>query len=54
MTRFFGARPIKRYIVKNLESDLARKIISNEIKEQTQYVVKTLNSEFVFDEKRLN
>ncbi|WP_127942681.1 AAA family ATPase [Mycoplasma sp. ATU-Cv-703] len=50
----FGARPIKRYIVKNLESDLARKIISNEIKEQTQYVVKTLNSEFVFDEKRLN
>ncbi len=50
----FGARPIKRYITKNLESQLAKKIISNEIEEDLNYVATVKNNQFVFETKDMN
>lgn len=50
----FGARPIKRYITKNLESQLAKKIISNELEEDTNYVAKVQSNHFAFHAKEWN
>ncbi|MBY7705693.1 hypothetical protein JIY74_37215, partial [Vibrio harveyi] len=35
----FGARPIKRYIKKEIETFVAKKIIAKEIIEKEQYVI---------------
>lgn len=37
--RQFGARPIKRYIEKNVETLLAKEIVSGNLKEETKYIV---------------
>lgn len=50
----FGARPIKRYITKNLESQLAKKIIGGEIKEDLNYLTTIKNNQFIFETKELN
>ena len=43
----FGARPIKRFISKNIETLLASKIISEEIKPLNNYVVDYENSNVI-------
>ncbi|AAT75777.1 ATPase subunit of ATP-dependant protease [Mesoplasma florum L1] len=42
----FGARPIKRYIEKNIETLLAQKIISGEIEENIRYTITVENDDF--------
>ncbi|ATI74059.1 ATP-dependent Clp protease ATP-binding subunit [Mesoplasma florum] len=42
----FGARPIKRYIEKNIETLLAQKIISGEIEENIRYTITVENDNF--------
>ncbi|KAJ3616082.1 hypothetical protein Zmor_012071 [Zophobas morio] len=44
----FGARPIKRYIEKNIETMIARAIIKNEMDKNRTYVLDVANDEFVF------
>jgi ATP-dependent Clp protease ATP-binding subunit ClpB len=44
----FGARPIKRYIEKNIETMIARAIIKNEMDKNRTYVLDVQNDEFVF------
>jgi ATP-dependent Clp protease ATP-binding subunit ClpB len=45
----YGARPLKRYIEKNLENKLARLIIGNEIKAESTVKIKAENDEIVFE-----
>ena len=45
--REFGARPIRRYITKNIETLLAKELIKNEIKPKSNLIIDTLNDEFV-------
>ena len=35
----YGARPIKRFIQKNIETEIAKKIISSEIEPQASYLI---------------
>jgi ATP-dependent Clp protease ATP-binding subunit ClpB len=44
----FGARPIKRYIEKNIETMIAMAIIKNELEKNKTYVIDVKNDEFVF------
>ncbi|QBQ07550.1 ATP-dependent Clp protease, ATPase subunit ClpB [Spiroplasma gladiatoris] len=44
--REFGARPIKRYIEKNLETLIAKAIVSSEIEPKRNYVVDVKNDHF--------
>ena len=41
----YGARPVKRYIQKYIETFIARKIISGEIIPNTPYVLDSINDE---------
>ena len=41
----FGARPVKRYIQRHIETFIATKIISGEIKPSLQYVLDAVNNE---------
>ena len=50
----YGARPIKRYIQKNIETTLAQKIISNQIKPEKQYQSIVQEDKIVFIEKMMN
>lgn len=51
----FGARPIKRYIEKNIETLIARAIVSNEIEEKRNYVIDVQKDHFVIStSKKLN
>lgn len=43
----YGARPIKRYITKYIETFIATKIIKNEIKPNTPYVLDVIRNEIV-------
>ncbi|MBQ9834339.1 MAG: AAA family ATPase [Bacilli bacterium] len=43
----FGARPIKRYVAKNIETLLANAIIRNEIKANTTINIDVINDKFV-------
>ncbi|ASP28507.1 ATP-dependent Clp protease, ATPase subunit ClpB [Spiroplasma corruscae] len=43
----YGARPIKRYIEKNLETLIARAIVSEEIEPKRNYVVDVQNGKFI-------
>lgn len=45
--REFGARPIKRYIQRNLESLIAHAIIFEEIQEGKSYTIDVANNEMV-------
>ena len=45
----YGARPLKRYIQKEIETELAKKILSNEIKEKDEVLVELSdNNEIAF------
>ncbi|ATZ21668.1 ATP-dependent Clp protease ATP-binding subunit [Mesoplasma tabanidae] len=48
----FGARPIKRYIEKNIETLLAQKIISDEVEENIRYTITVENDDFVLSKVR--
>ena len=50
----FGARPIKRYIKRFIEIELARQIIENKIKEDNSYVASTINNVLIFKDKKMN
>ncbi|WP_339022415.1 ATP-dependent Clp protease ATP-binding subunit [Spiroplasma endosymbiont of Crioceris asparagi] len=51
----FGARPIKRYIEKNIETVLAHAIVSNEIEESRTYLIDVNEEKFVIGKaKSLN
>jgi ATP-dependent Clp protease ATP-binding subunit ClpB len=41
----FGARPLKRYIQRNIETKLAREIISGRVQDQSKVVVTIENDE---------
>lgn len=43
----FGARPIRRYIEKHIETIIARAIVSNELEEKRNYVIDVENEHFV-------
>ena len=46
--RIYGARPLKRYIQKEIETPLARKIIETKIHEKSHVIVDFENGSFVF------
>ncbi|AJK51414.1 AAA family ATPase [Mycoplasma capricolum subsp. capripneumoniae] len=48
--RLFGARPIKRYIEKNIETLIAHYIISGLISESTRYLIDVKNNQFILEE----
>nr|VZR99978.1 Chaperone protein ClpB [Mycoplasma feriruminatoris] len=48
--RLFGARPIKRYIEKNIETLIAHHIISGFLIENTRYIIDVKNNQFVLEE----
>lgn len=50
----YGARPIKRYLKRFIEIELAKKIINNDIKEGNFYTVSTINNVLIFKEKKMN
>ena len=45
----FGARPIKRYVVRNIESLIAREIVKDNIKYNSKIVIDIENNEFVIN-----
>ncbi len=45
--REFGARPIKRYIQRNLESLIAHAILSEEVQEGKSYTIDAVNNEII-------
>ncbi|AQU77481.1 ATP-dependent Clp protease ATP-binding subunit [Mycoplasma capricolum] len=47
--RLFGARPIKRYIEKNIETLIAHYIISGLISESTRYLIDVKNNQFILE-----
>ena len=47
----FGARPIKRYISKNIETLIANAIIKEEIKINNKVTLDFKDNQFVFDVK---
>ena len=46
--KIYGARPLKRFIQKNIETPLAREIIKGTVKEKTVVKVDFINGEFKF------
>ncbi|ASZ09189.1 ATP-dependent chaperone ClpB [Mesoplasma chauliocola] len=48
----FGARPIKRYIEKNIETLLAQNIISGDMQEGTRYTITVENNQFALSKIR--
>ena len=44
----YGARPLKRFIQKEVETELAKKILSNEVKEKSDVLVDIENDNIVF------
>lgn len=47
----FGARPLKRFISQNIETNIARELISGKIRPNSTIVVDTQNDEFIFNNK---
>lgn len=45
----YGARPIKRYIEKNIETIVAQKIIRDEIKLNVKYTINVKDDQFILD-----
>jgi ATP-dependent Clp protease ATP-binding subunit ClpB len=50
----FGARPIKRFIKKTIESQLAEDIISGDINEDNSYDTKIIGQKILFQRNKLN
>ncbi len=48
----FGARPVKRYITKYIETLIASKILRNEIKPNIEYIMDAVNGEIRIFEKK--
>lgn len=48
----YGARPIKRYIEKNIETLIAKAIVSEEIEKKRNYVLDVANDQFVISSAR--
>ena len=46
--KIYGARPLKRFIQKEIETPLAREIIKGTVKEKTVVKVDFINGEFKF------
>lgn len=44
----YGARPLRRYIVKNVETPLAKEIISGRVKPKSAVMIDVLNDQLVF------
>ena len=44
----YGARPLKRFIQKEIETELAKKVLSNEIKEKDDIIAELINGEIKF------
>ncbi|MCX7723119.1 MAG: ATPase, partial [Verrucomicrobiae bacterium] len=44
----YGARPLKRYIQRHIETPLARKLVAGEVADNTRVRVDFKNSELVF------
>ncbi len=47
----FGARPLKRFISQTIETNIAKEIISGNIKPNSEICVDAKNDEFIFSEK---
>jgi len=47
----YGARPLRRYIQKEIETSLAKKILANEIHEKSNVLIDLDNNHIVFKEK---
>ncbi len=47
--KIYGARPLKRYIQKYIETPLAKAIIEGKVKEKTNISVDYKDNEFVFN-----
>ena len=47
----YGARPLKRFIQKEVETELAKKILSNEIKDKSEVLVDIENNDIIFKVK---
>ena len=45
----YGARPLKRFVQKKLETLIARKILAGEIKHDTDIIIDYINSELVIE-----
>ena len=45
----FGARPIKRYVVRNIESLIAREIVKDNIKYDSKVIIDIKNNEFIIN-----
>ncbi|MBS9775618.1 MAG: ATP-dependent chaperone ClpB [Fusobacterium sp.] len=45
----YGARPLRRYIQKEIETKLAKKILANEIKEKSKVIIDFKDNEIVFE-----
>ena len=46
----YGARPLRRYIQKEIETNLAKKILSNEIHEKSTVMIDLENNNIIFKE----
>ena len=49
--KIYGARPLKRFIQKEIETPLAREIIKGTIKEKSLVQIDFINDEFIFNNK---
>ena len=47
----YGARPLRRYIQKEIETSLAKKILANEVHEKSNVLIDLDNNHIVFKEK---
>ena len=47
--KIYGARPLKRFIQKNIETPLAREIIKGTVKEKSLVKIDFVNGEFIFN-----
>ena len=47
----YGARPLRRYIQKEIETSLAKKILANEVHEKSDVLIDLDNNHIVFKEK---
>ncbi|AHI53699.1 ATP-dependent Clp protease, ATPase subunit ClpB [Spiroplasma sabaudiense Ar-1343] len=51
----FGARPLKRYISKHIETVLAKAIVSGDLEEKRNYIINVNNDDFIVEStKKLN
>ncbi len=49
--KIYGARPLKRYIQKEIETPLARDLIASRISPKSNIIISYNNDHFVFEKK---